>query len=108
MARALGELEHLIMLAIVRTGPDAYGVPIIAEVEAQTGRTISQAAAYLTLRRLEQKGWITSTMADPTPERGGRAKRYFAVEPAGLEQLKKSRSALLRMWEGIATDLDQV
>ena len=105
--RSLGEFEHLMMLAIFRLGSEAYGVPIIAEVEEQTGRSVSQAAAYMTLRRLEDKGWIQSRMSDPTPERGGRAKRYFELRPAGLERLRESRAALRQMWEGIAAELDR-
>jgi len=105
--RSLGEFEHLMMLAIFRLGSEAYGVPIIAEVEEQTGRTVSQAAAYLTLRRLEEKGWIRSSMADPTPERGGRAKRYFELQATGLERLRESRAALRQMWDGIAAELDR-
>ena len=105
--RSLGEFEHLMMLAIFRLGPDAYGVPIIGEVERHTGRSVSQSAAYLTLRRLEEKGWIRSRMADPTQERGGRAKRYFELQPAGLERLRESRAALQQMWDGIAAELDR-
>ena len=105
--RALGEFEHLIMLAILRLGSAAYGVPIIEEVEARTGRPVSQAAAYLTLRRLEEKGWIESYRGDPTAERGGRAKRYFGLQPAGLDRLRDSRAALRQMWDGIATELDR-
>ena len=105
--RSLGEFEHLVMLAIFRLGSDAYGVPIIAEVEDQTGRSVSQAAAYMTLRRLEDKGWIRSSMGGPTPERGGRAKRYFELQPAGLERLRESRAALRQMWDGIAAELDR-
>jgi PadR family transcriptional regulator PadR len=108
MARqALGEFEHLIMLAIVRVGPDAYGVSVIEEVEANSGRSVSQAAAYLTLRRLEEKGWIKSKLADPTPERGGRAKRYFGLTQAGIKRLRESRATLLTMWDGISTEIDE-
>ncbi len=104
---ALGEFEHLIMLAILRLGPEAYGVPIIDEVEARTGRTVSEAAAYLTLRRLEEKGWIKSRVGEPTPERGGRAKRYFKLLPAGVKRLRESRTALVQMWDGVAAELDR-
>jgi DNA-binding PadR family transcriptional regulator len=104
---ALGEFEHLIMLAILRLGPEAYGVPIIDEVEARTGRTVSEAAAYLTLRRLEEKGWIKSRVGEPTPERGGRAKRYFKLLPVGVRRLRESRTALVQMWDGVAAELDR-
>ena len=75
---SLGEFEHLVLLSILRLGPGVYGVPIIREIEHRAGRTVSHAAAYLTLRRLEDKGWITSRLGDPTPQRGGRAKRFSA------------------------------
>jgi len=108
MARAsLGEFEHLILLAVYRLGDDAYGVPVIHEVEERTGRTVTQAAAYLTLRRLEDKGFIKSKLGDPTAERGGRAKRYFEVTSAGTAQLRESRAALSKMWEGINPELDR-
>lgn len=109
MARgSLGEFEHLILLAVYRLGADAYGVPVIREVEQRTGRTVTQAAAYLTLRRLEDKGFIKSTLGKPTAERGGRAKRYFQITKAGLRQLRESRAALSSMWEGISPELDRV
>jgi DNA-binding PadR family transcriptional regulator len=104
---SLGEFEHLILLAILRLGDDAYGVPVIEEVESRTGRDVSQAAAYLTLKRLEQKGWIRSRLSDPTPERGGRAKRYFSVAPKGIERMRDTRAALVSMWEGVEPELDR-
>lgn len=103
---SLGEFEQLILLAIVRLGEDAYGVPIIEEIERRTRRVVSQAAAYLTLKRLETKGWIKSRMAEPTPERGGRAKRFFVVKPAGTRRLQAAREELMSMWEGIEAKLD--
>ena len=109
MARgSLGEFEHLILLAVLRLGSDAYGVPVIREVEERTGRTVTQAAAYLTLRRLEEKGFIKSKMGKPTAERGGRAKRFFEITRAGTEQLRDSRSALAKMWEGVSPEMDRV
>ena len=109
MARnSLGEFEHLILLAAYRLGPDAYGVPIIREVEDRTGRTVTQAAAYLTLRRLEDKGFIKSKLGKPTSERGGRAKRYFEITRAGATQLRDSRAVLAKMWEGVSPEMDRV
>ena len=109
MARgSLGEFEHLILLAVYRLGANAYGVPVIREVEDRTGRTVTQAAAYLTLRRLEEKGFIRSRLGKPTAERGGRAKRYFEITKAGTAQLRDSRAALAKMWEGISPELDSV
>ena len=109
MARnSLGEFEHLILLAVYRLGKDTYGVPVIHEVEERTGRSVTQAAAYLTLRRLEDKGFIKSRLGKPTSERGGRAKRFFEITPAGTTQLRESRAALAKMWEGVSPELDRV
>jgi len=104
--KALGEFEHLILLSILRLGENAYGAGIVDEVEERTGRSVNQAAAYLTLRRLEEKGWITSELGAPTPERGGRAKRFFRLLPEGTLRLRDSRADLLSMWDGIAAELD--
>ena len=104
--KALGEFEHLILLSILRLGEKAYGAKIIEEVEGRTGRSVNQAAAYLTLRRLEEKGWVTSALGAPTPERGGRAKRFFRLLPEGEGRLRDSRADLLSMWEGIAAELE--
>jgi DNA-binding PadR family transcriptional regulator len=104
---SLGEFEHLILLAVYRLGKDAYGVPVIREVEDRTGRSVTQAAAYLTLRRLEEKGFIKSKLGEPTAARGGRAKRFFEITRAGTAQLRDSRSALGKMWEGISPKLDR-
>ena len=98
---SLGEFEQLVMLAILRLGADVYGVPVVEEIEQRTSRSVSRAAVYIALRRLESKGLVSSRMADPTPERGGRAKRYFRVEPEGVELLKDSRLALLSMWQDL-------
>ena len=98
---ALGEFEHLVLLAIVRLGPDAYGVPIRQEIERRTGRSIAVGALYTALDRLSRKGYVASTLSEPTPQRGGRAKRYFRLRPAGGAALKRSRRALDSMWSGI-------
>ena len=103
----MGEFEHLVLLAALRLGHEAYGVPIIAEIEERTGREVSQAAAYLTLRRLEEKGWIASRVGEPTPERGGRAKRYFSLCEPGKRRLSVARNELLEMWDGVAPQLDR-
>ncbi len=104
--KTLGEFEHLILLSILRLGENAYGAAIIDEVEERTGRSVNQAAAYLTLRRLEEKGWIGSRMGAPTAERGGRAKRFFQLRPEAHARLKNSRAELLSMWDGVSAELD--
>ena len=97
----LGELELVVMLAVMQLGEGAYGVTIQREIERRTGRSVSRGAMYVTLDRLEQKGYLTSWLADPTPERGGKAKRYFQVENAGIEALRESRAVISRMWKGL-------
>jgi PadR family transcriptional regulator PadR len=97
----LGEFEHLVLLAVLRLGEDAYGVPIRREIEKRTGRALTVGALYRTLDRLEAKGYVTSWFGDPTPERGGRSRRYFKVRPVGLRTLRASRDALAAMWEGL-------
>ena len=96
---SLGEFEQLVLLAILRLGSEAYGVPIVREIEERTGRNASRPAVYIALKRLQGKGLVSSRMADPTPERGGRAKRYFRIEQAGIELVKDSRRVLVSMWE---------
>jgi PadR family transcriptional regulator, regulatory protein PadR len=98
---ALGEFEQLVLLAVVRLGTDVYGVPIAAEIERRTGRAVSTAAVYVTLRRLEQKGLLSSSMSAPTAERGGKARRCVSVTRAGLEALRASRHAMESMWKGL-------
>ena len=103
----LGEFEQLVLLAILRLGAEAYGVSIVDEIEDRTGREVSRAAVYIALRRLRQKGLVSSKLAAPTPEPGGRAKRFFRVEGAGVAQLAGTREALLNMWDGLQPMLDK-
>ena len=98
---SLGEFEQLVLLACLRLGPDAYAVPVIDEIAARTGREATHAAVYVALRRLEKKGLVRSRMGESVPERGGRSRRHFEVLPTAVEQLRRSRDALLSMWEGV-------
>jgi len=102
----LGEFEQIVLLALLRVGKNAYGVPVRHEIEHRAKRAVSIGALYSTLDRLEAKGYVASWFADPTAERGGRSKRYFRVEPLGLKALKRSQKALAVMLEGI--DLQRV
>lgn len=104
--RSLGEFEHLVLLAVYRLGSGAYGVQITKEIEGRTGRIVSQAAVYRTLQRLEVKRFIASRLGKPTNVRGGRAKRYFRIQPAGIKELRDSRAALVKMWDGVVLDFD--
>lgn len=98
---SLGEFEHLVMLAILRLGDGAYGVPIMEELEARSGRSVTHAAGYATLKRLEEKGFISSTRTLPSANRRGRPRRYFKVEEEGLRRIRESRAALMNMWDGL-------
>jgi len=97
----LGEFEQIVLLAVIRLGEDAYGVPIRREIEDRTGRSLTVGALYRTFDRLEEKGYITSWFSDPIPERGGRSKRYFKVKPPGMRALRETREALPAMWDGL-------
>jgi DNA-binding PadR family transcriptional regulator len=108
MTRAdLGDTEHLVLLAILRLGKDAYGIPILDEVSARSGREVSRATVYVALKRLEQKGLVTSRLGDSTPERGGRAKRFFKLKPSGLKALRESREMFLNLWRDYEAVLDR-
>lgn len=99
--QGLGEFEQMVLLAVLHVGEQAYGVPIVDEIERRTGRTVSRAAVYVTLRRLEKRGALTSWMGEPTGERGGKARRHVRVEPEGLALLRESRHAMNRMWDDL-------
>ena len=93
----LGSLEHIILLALVRLDGSAHGMIVRREIEERTGRNISIGAVYATLERLEAKGYVSSSTGDPTPERGGRAKRMFRLEAAGNRALQISEQTLHSM-----------
>ena len=97
----LGEFEHLILLAILRLSDGAYGMSVRREIADRTGRDVSIGAVYATLDRLAAKGLVTSAMSDPTPERGGRAKRSFRVTAAGMDAVNRTRRELSNMLEGL-------
>ena len=96
----LGEFELLVLLAILRLGSNAYGMAVRREIEERAERKTSIGALYLTLDRMEQKGFIASEIGEATAERGGRAKRFFSVNPSGREALKKSLEGVRKMAAG--------
>jgi PadR family transcriptional regulator PadR len=98
---SLGHFELLVLLAVMRQGDEAYGVPVAREIERSTGKPVIFASVYNTLERLEEKGLIRSAVGQPTPERGGRAKRYFSVTTAGSREVKAAKKALTLLWRGI-------
>ena len=94
----LGDIEHFVLVALLRLGGEAYGVPIMEEIAARTGRAVSRPAVYIALRLLESKGLLRSRLGEATAERGGRARRYFRITRAGARQLEDARVAFTRMW----------
>ncbi len=102
----LGEFEQLVLLALMRLGPNAYGVTVKQEIEKRTGREVALGAIYKTLARLEEKKYVASTIGDPTPERGGRRKKFYAVEALGVKALNHSFTALKKMTHGLGKTLE--
>jgi PadR family transcriptional regulator PadR len=97
----LGNFDLMLLLALMRLGEDAYGVTIAEELEKQTGREVVVASVYATLDRLEDRGLVTSSLGDATPERGGRAKRYFRITGAGIREVREARRSLMNLWKGL-------
>ena len=97
----LGEFEHITILALLRLEDRAYGVTVRQEIEFRTNREVSIGAVYATLHRLETKGYVKSHRGDPTPERGGRSKRFFGVTAKGVAAVNHAQRALQRMTEGL-------
>lgn len=99
--QGLGEFEQMVLLAILQLDGEVYGVPIVDEIQRLTGRQVSRSAVYVTLRRLEDKGLLSSWMSDSAPERGGKPRRCVKVEPEGRRLLRESRRLMERMWQGL-------
>jgi DNA-binding PadR family transcriptional regulator len=97
----LGEFEQLVLMALLRLGPDAYGATIRREIEQRTGRSLAISAVYVTLERLEAKGLVSSRIGDPTPERGGRRRKHYALLPAGKRALTHAYRNFKVMTEGL-------
>jgi len=97
----LGEFEHIIVLALLRLEDRAYGVTVRQEIEFRTHREVSIGAVYATLDRLEKKGYVKSHRGDPTPERGGRSKRFFRVTARGVAAVNRAQRVLQCMTEGL-------
>ena len=101
-----GELEQMLLLAVMRLGEEAYGVRLMEELASRVGRRVSRGSVYVTLDRMEAKGWIESALSGARPERGGRPRRIVSVTPAGVAELRRSREALLSLWDGLEEALD--
>jgi len=103
----LGEFEQVVLLAVLRLGDAAYAVTVREEIERRTGRRVSRGSIYVTLDRLETKGYLKSWLAEPTAVRGGRAKRFYTLRPRAVALLRDSRRALLQMWRGVDEVLER-
>jgi PadR family transcriptional regulator PadR len=97
----LGNFELIVMLALLRLGEDAYGVPISREIEDRTGREVALGSVYAALERLEDKGLVSSKLGEPTAARGGRAKRYFQLTTRGLREVREMQRTLKKLWQGL-------
>jgi PadR family transcriptional regulator PadR len=96
--RLLTDFEIMILLAIIRIGDVAYGVPIAREIETTTGRAVQLPAIYAALDRLERQGLVESRLGEATAQRGGRAKKYFSLTPGGMGSVRDTRKALTALW----------
>jgi DNA-binding PadR family transcriptional regulator len=104
---SLGELEHMVLLTVLRLGGEAYSVSVVLELEDRTGREVAQAAVFIAMKRLEKKGFLESRLDDHAVKETGRVRRYFELTPAGEEKLRERREALVSLWEGVTTQLDR-
>jgi len=102
MARCfLTDFELMVLLATMRVGDSAYGVPIAREIETTAGRQAALAVVYATLDRLEQKGLVSSSLGEPTAARGGRAKKFFRVTRPGIRAVRETQQAFVALWRGV-------
>lgn len=106
MNNGLGEFEQLVLLALLRLQPEAYGVAIRDEIEEKTGRRVALGSVYTTLLRLEDKGFVATRIGEPTPQRGGRRKKFYRPLAAGRRELATSLQALRSMTRGLTPGLE--
>ena len=100
-SEAIGSFELMVLLAVLRSGEDAYGVTIAAAMEESSGHHVLVGSVYAALDRLERRGLLVSRLGQPTAERGGRAKRFFRLTAKGLRDVRQLRGTLLRLWRGL-------
>jgi DNA-binding PadR family transcriptional regulator len=106
MGRALGEFEQLVLFALVELEDEAYGAAIGREIERRTGRSVSAGAIYTALERLAVRGYVTAEVGAPTPQRGGRRRKYYRLEPAGARELTRSVEVIRAMSDGLLSKLE--
>lgn len=103
--KSIGELEEQVLLALLHLGSESYAVPIVEELHARAGRRVSPATVYMVLRRLEDRGLLSSRVGEAAPERGGRPKRYFRIRKKAMPLLQESRRVLTALWKGLEPEL---
>jgi len=101
MGETLGDLQQLALLAALRLGADGYGAEIQQELERTAGRAVTLSTVYVTMERLERRGYVRSWLGDATPVRGGKPKRYYALTAPGLAALRQAHEEMTRMWRGL-------
>ena len=97
----VGGFELLVLLALIRLGDEAYGVPIAEAIESSSKRSVSIGSVYITLERLQRKGFVAARLGEPTAARGGRAKTYFRITAKGLMDVRRARRTLMTLWRGV-------
>ena len=108
MGRTLGEFEQLVLFALLELGENAYGAEVVRTIEARTGRAVSAGAVYTALDRMQSRALVSSTVGDPTPERGGRRRKYYALEPEGARELNTAVEVLRAMSDGLLPRLQEM
>ena len=98
---SLGELEEVVLLTLLHLNNSAYAGEIVSEIAGRAGRDVASATAYMVLRRLESKGLVKSDLGEPVPERGGRPRRVFTIQPSALPLLRNARDSRLALWKGL-------
>ena len=106
MSRALGEFEQLILFALLELEDEAYGASIARSIEVRTGRTVAPGAIYTALDRMETRGLVESEVGEPTPERGGRRKKYYRIQPSGALELHRAVDRIRTMSAGLMPKLE--
>ena len=97
----MGGFELLVLLALIKLGDEAYGVPISEVIEESSGRDVAIGSVYITLARLERNGLVSSRLGEATAERGGRAKTYFSISAKGLREVRRAQRTLTNLWQGV-------
>ena len=105
--KGLGEFEQQVLLTILHLGGESYSVPMVLEMEERSGRPVAQAAVYIALRRLEEKGLVASRMEEASDSGTGRERRYFRALPEGISLLRRSRETMDRFWAGLEETLEE-